>query len=131
MGTNYYLERDICPHCKRSDERLHIGKSSAGWCFALHIDAEEGINSLDDWKALWSAPDARIVDEYGRETSPEEMLEKITERAWPQRDRERSHQFYADNHAEPGPNNLIRHAIGRHCVGHGDGTWDLVPGEFS
>jgi hypothetical protein len=131
MGTNYYLERDVCPHCQRSDERLHIGKSSGGWCFSLHVDANEGINSLDDWKALWSAPGARIVDEYGCEASPEQMLETITKRACPQRDRNTPAEFYRSNHAEPGPNNLLRHQIGRHCVGHGDGTWDLIPGEFS
>lgn len=130
MGTNYYLERDVCPHCGRSDERLHIGKSSAGWCFSLHVDPDEGVNNLDDWKALWSAPNARIVDEYGREKSPDEMLETITERAWPHREG-RNDKYYADNHAEPGPNNLMRHAIGRFCVGHGDGTYDLIPGEFS
>lgn len=129
MGTNYYLQRDICSHCGRSDERLHIGKSSAGWCFSLHVDADEGINNLDDWKALWSAPNARIVDEYGREISSEQMLKTITERAWPERDR--LTKYYAQNHAEPGPNNLMRHQIGHYCVGHGEGTWDLIPGEFS
>ena len=36
MGTNYYL-----------NDR-HIGKSSAGWYFALHIYPEENINSLDE-----------------------------------------------------------------------------------
>ncbi len=129
MGTNYYLHRDICPHCGRGDERLHIGKSSAGWCFSLHVDADEGINSLDDWKALWSAPHTKIVDEYGREHSCDQMLETILERAWPQR--ERSLEYYAANQAEPGPNNLMRHAINRFCVGHGEGTYDLIVGEFS
>jgi hypothetical protein len=129
MGTNYYLERDICSHCGRSDARLHIGKSSAGWCFALHVDADEGVNSLTDWQDLWSAPNARIVDEYGSEHSPEQMLETITQRAWPQRDVPR--KVYDENHAEEGPNNLMRPTIGRHCVGHGDGTYDLIPGEFS
>jgi hypothetical protein len=131
MGTNYYLEREICPHCGRSDEKLHIGKSSAGWCFSLHVDPDEGINNLADWQALWSAPDARIVDEYGREKSPDEMLSTITERGWPNRDRDFPPDFYRSNHAEPGPNNLLRHQIGRYCVGHGDGTYDLIPGEFS
>jgi hypothetical protein len=129
MGTNYYLRRDTCPHCGRSAEPLHIGKSSAGWCFSLHVDADEGINGLDDWKALWSAPNTKIMDEYGREVSPELMLETITHRTWPKR--ERSGMFYLENNAEPGPNNLMRHTIGRHCVGHGDGTYDLIPGEFS
>lgn len=28
MGTNFYLHRDVCPHCGSKLERLHIGKSS-------------------------------------------------------------------------------------------------------
>jgi hypothetical protein len=131
MGTNYYLHRDFCPHCGRGDERLHIGKSSAGWCFSLHVDADEGVNSLEDWKALWLEPNSKIVDEYGREHSADEMLSTITERAWPNREQERSSEFYRSNYAEPGPNNLMRHTIGRHCIGHGAGTYDLIPGEFS
>ncbi len=112
MGTNYYLHRDCCPHCGRGDDRLHIGRSSAGWCFALHVDHEEGINSLDDWKAIWSLPNAKIIDEYGRQHTPEEMLATITER---------SH-----------PRGLSRHRVDmRHCIGSGDGTYDLIPGEFS
>lgn len=87
--------------------------------------------SLADWRALWSEPNTKIVDEYGREHTPEQMMETITDRAWPKRDQERSPEMYARNHAEPGPNNLMRHSIGRHCIGHGDGTYDLIPGEFS
>jgi hypothetical protein len=129
MGTNYYLREDACQHCGRSDERLHIGKSSAGWCFALHVIPEEGINSLDDWRIRWTK--GRIFDEYGTEVSPDDLNDRITHRGraepsgWTPRD-------YAENHAEPGPNNMARHKIdGRHCVGHGEGTWDLIAGEFS
>jgi hypothetical protein len=35
------------------------------------------------------------------------------------------------NHAERGPNNLLRHQIGEGCIGHGAGTWDLIEGGFS
>lgn len=131
MGTNYYLHRDICPHCKRSGERLHIGKSSAGWCFSLHVDAAEGINSLADWQDLWSRQDSRIVDEYGDELSPDDMLRIIIRREW-RRTYEYPAAWYTQNHAEPGPNGLARHRIDqRHCIGHGNGTYDLIVGEFS
>lgn len=110
MGTNYYLLGDTCQHCGRSDERLHIGKSSAGWCFALHVT--DDIKSLADWQELWSKPAAKIVDEYGDAIEPAAMLAKITER---------SH-----------PHGLSRHDIDdRHCVAHGNGTYDLIRGEFS
>ena len=36
------------------------------------------------------------------------------------------------NYAEPGPNGLVRAKInGVHCIGHGEGTWDYITGEFS
>lgn len=136
MGTNYYLETEVCPHCHRSAERLHIGKSSAGWCFSLHVDAEISINSLDDWRERWSAPRSRIVDEYGRQYTPQEMVDCITKRH-----RERSptpgyypswDEFHRRNSSEDGPNGMIRSRIdGLRCVGHGDGTYDLIVGEFS
>jgi hypothetical protein len=39
--------------------------------------------------------------------------------------------FHLINQSCRGPNNLLRHQIGRYCVGHGAGTWDLIVGEFS
>jgi hypothetical protein len=125
VGTNYYVEREPCAHCGVAPKPVHIGKSSAGWCFSLHVDDER--TSLADWIAEWSKPGAQIVDEYGQPTAPEKMLSVITDRAW----KPSGHFDYQRNHAEPGPNGLARHTIGRHCIGHGDGTYDLIPGEFS
>jgi hypothetical protein len=128
MGMNYYLKHPACGHCGRSGSALHIGKSSAGWCFALHVDDER--KSLDDWQKAWSQPGAIIENEYGEAVTPEQMLAKITDRSWPD-DRDRTDRFLCENHAAPGPNNLLRHQLGPYCVGHGDGTYDLIPGEFS
>jgi len=137
MGTNYYLEtQEPCPHCSRGYDRLHIGKSSVGWCFSLHIIPKLGINTLDDWKKQWEGK--KIFDEYENEISHQEMLSIITDRkkdfpltkvpfgynSW--------NTFYRNNHAEPGPNGLVRHQIDNiHCIGHGEGTWDYIKGEFS
>jgi len=137
MGTNYYWAPPDakCPTCGHEKERLHIGKSSSGWCFSLHVIPEEQLTSLSDWETRWQT--GSIVDEYGRALTAKEMLSVITERSWSQSNKERPDgwvswpAFYAANHAEPGPNNLLRHQIGRYCCGHGDGTWDLMPGEFS
>lgn len=142
MGTNYYLhQKPDCECCGRSYEPLHIGKSSGGWCFSLHVMPEDGIHTLDDWRALWSAPGAYIRNEYGERVSSEELERIITERrndrGWD--DRQWSimgygseANFHLYNHSERGPFGLLRHKIdGRHCIGHGEGTWDYIVGEFS
>lgn len=131
MGTNYYLHVGVCPTCGRAEEVLHIGKSSAGWCFALHVLPERGINTLADWEQEWgpSRHYREIRDEYGEVVTPEELLRSITERSWEDSEPQ-SPAWYMENHAEPGPKGLARHRIGQHSVGHGPGTWDYVLGEF-
>ena len=112
MGTNYYLHRDVCGCCNRGRDVLHVGKSSAGWCFALNTHPHEGIASLDDWQHAWTQPTAKVFDEYGREKTAAEMLAEITKREHPR--------------------GLRRHTLdGRHCLSHGDGTYDIMAGEFS
>lgn len=137
MGTNYYLKIDPCPHCGRCDEEWHIGKSSGGWCFTLHVIPERNINTLDDWRREWSQPNRAIKGESGEAVTIAEMERIITKRSWPHsRDTkplgyESREQFHAMNHSTNGPSGLLRHALGPHCVGHGEGTWDYCPGEFS
>jgi hypothetical protein len=110
MGTNYYwYEKAPCGECKREFESVHIGKSSVGWNFSLRVHPDLGINSLSDWEERWGS--GEIKDEYGRIVSPEGMKATITER---------SH-----------PGGLLRHTDGTLCIGHGEGTWDLMLGEFS
>ncbi len=151
MGTNYYAERDVIvghgPVVSVERERLHIGKSSSGWCFSLHVIPEKGLNDLDDWVQYIIDNSCVVLDEYGEKLTCSELLEIITERkgrnllsvTWNNPDIERlfghsytSLQAYLDsNHAIEGPNNLLRHKIdGHHCVGHGQGTWDLIAGDF-
>jgi hypothetical protein len=114
MGTNYYFhEKPACPCCEREFESVHIGKSSGGWCFSLHVVPELGINSLDDWRARWIKPGSSILNEYGDKVPIDEMESIVTDRVW--------------RGEEP-----RRHDVdGRHCVGRGEGTWDLIASEFS
>jgi hypothetical protein len=129
MGCNYYIK----------NTRYHIGKSSAGWCFSLHIDPSNGINNLDDVLKLIGRK--KIVDEYGETISKKELIRSITARGWTERkfpykcsfdNREYSkEEFLKMNGAEEGSNNLFRHKIGDFCIGHGEGTWDYLVGEFS
>jgi len=136
MGTNYDWRSNPCPTCGHSEEVKHIGKSSAGWCFALHVYPAEGINDLADWITRWNA--GAIYDEYDRKISRDDMISTITARSMPDRGQE-TLAWYRENHAQPGPNGLARHKVEREralgygsgCIGHGDGTWDLIIGEFS
>lgn len=145
MGTNFYLlEGDGCPNCGRGGTRLHIGKSSAGWCFSLHVIPEEGLNTLSDWIARMGAAGARVVDEYGEELMLGALVQQIAGRGpgkpWDQRrygaggycGYSSEADFHAQNGSQRGPRNLLRHQIdGKRCVGHGEGTWDYVAGDFS
>lgn len=131
MGTNYYLhEKPPCPHCGRGYEPLHIGKSSAGWCFSLHVDPEQGINDLSDWESRWSSPDAEVRDEYGDKITLRGIRAIILGRSWNSA-MGRDEQWHRDNCAVRGPAGLARHRVGAHCLSHGDGTYDLILGEFS
>lgn len=140
MGTNYYLhvlKDDACAHCKRpaTIERLHIGKSSAGWCFALHVIPERNLRDLVDWVLLmaFAPPGTEIKDEYGRSTTFNELMEVIALREWsPAAPTKWSPTRLRENNAEHGPNGLVRARVNAgHCIGHGSGTWDLIIGEFS
>jgi len=111
MGTNFYLHKEPCNHCERGESPLHIGKSSSGWVFSLHIIPERGINNLYDWIVVLLKPDLTIRDEYDRTVTFEELLKTITCRT----------------HI----NGLNRHDHANNLVSHGHGTWDCIKGEFS
>lgn len=141
MGTNYYLyQKPDCEACGRPFDRLHIGKSSGGWCFSLHVMPEEGIDTLDDWRSLWADPGVRIQTEYGKTIGASEMEAIITKRRrdspldspeWWQGYYGSEDDFHQKNHSMRGPNNLLRHKLGHGCIAHGDGPWDCIVGEFS
>lgn len=113
MGTNYYYhEKPACRECGRDHDARHIGKSSGGWCFSLHVErpGDDGPHDLKDWLALFKTPGSVIKDEYGVEISANDMVRVITRRS----------------------PDLLRHTIGNGlCIGHGEGTWDYLVGEFS
>jgi len=130
MGTNYYLhEKPPCQTCGHADEPLHIGKSSAGWCFSLHVDPESGIKDLPDWESRWSMAGAVITTEYDEIVSVDEMRAIILARTWTG-GTEWDEDYLAQNDAARGPLGLLRARIGSHCLGHGSGAYDLIPGEF-
>ena len=128
MGTNYYwYEKPPCCECGREFDRLHIGKSSAGWCFSLHVMPEREINELTDWRKLWEIPGSVIRNEYDEVVSVDQMLDVITNRSW-KNNSYQTESWLRKNYATQGPNGLWRHTYN---ATPGDGTYDLVRGEFS
>ena len=139
MGTNFYLTRsEPCHACGHvEDDPLHIGKSSLGWCFALTLHPDQGVNNVDDWVPLLRNKYYVIRNEYGDQLTYREMMDVITEREHvPFEGRmwhgyENEADFHARNYSERGPKGLLRHRIdGKHCIGHGEGTWDYMVGWF-
>ena len=135
MGTNYFLHAPACEHCgKEPEEPLHLGKSSYGWCFGLHVHPEIGLN---DWPDIWShihyktEEDYEIRDEYGDAIDPALFFSIV----WDRKGRPEKlfdEQWLEDNYATIGPYGLARHALyPGHCIGHGDGPFDYIVGEFS
>ncbi len=115
MGTNFYWHE--FPEDPNSNEErgegIHIGKSSGGWVFSLRVHPELSINTLEDWQERWCRLGSYILDEYGTPISPINMNTLVTKRQqW-------------------GGKALLRHQVDvGHCIGHGEGTWDYILGEF-
>lgn len=133
MGTNYYWYKNLepCECCGKYCDPIHIGKSSGGWNFSLHIHPESGINSLVDWVAKFTQSGSAIINEYGSGIIPDEMIDIITNRSW-EPSSKRNAQWYADNYAHEGINGLVAHNVdGRHCIRNGEGTYDYMVGDFS
>jgi len=132
--------------------QLHIGKSSHGWAFALHVIPQLRINDLPDWVELLDY--GQITSEYGDTLTKEELLRVITERARPTNEaleiirNERSNWVPGENgvyinHRLIGgyyqysqqlkTDNLMYPCVGEknHCRSIGAGTWYCTEGEFS
>jgi hypothetical protein len=159
MGTNYYLatlneEYDAkCPIKRKTEARYnmtHLGKSSGGWTFALHVYPERSIYTLDCWVREMQEYDSKdsllIFDEYYQTHTLQEFLNVVRDRhsdeTWDEMEKRiKESKFYNDytnldsflarNHAVRGPNFLLRRKLDDyHCISYGEGTWDHVIGEF-
>lgn len=96
MGTNYYWRDQPCAGCGRY-EQLHVGKSSAGWCFLFRIyehrlESEEHpewgygpesplgfpVLSRSDWRSVFTGRPGELWDEYGRKVpDPVEWIDAL------------------------------------------------------
>lgn len=112
---------------RAEDQLLHLGKSSAGWCFLLRVYPGRGINDLADWIPLLRGSESLdIYDEYGKSVDFNEMMEIITRRSGNWTDK----ALTPCNVTCAGPNGLRRYKETVN-IRHGAGTWDCVDGDFS
>ena len=131
MGCNYYVRTNPCVHCGRGDDQIHIGKSSAGWVFSLCWDEWSDRQDFPAWEKFLRENADAIYDEYGEKVELDVMLAIITQRKHGRIAGNDEDEWYRANHAVRGPNGLARHQLGDYCKAHGEGTWDMVPGDFS
>lgn len=153
MGTNYYFytaERELPMDSGELEGdgrwRIHIGLSSAGWCFGLHIYPDAGIDDLPDWVKFFDSVEGRIEDEYHRLITVPQLLDIIRDRgseelaktAWEENRISRTGyysgwaDFHSRNNSFPGPRGMLRSKVDHlRCVKNGEGTWDCFVGEFS
>ena len=124
MGTNYFARINL----GGPFHKIHIGKSSAGWCFALHVT--DSIPSLADWRRVWAQAFVTIEDEYGTPIDPDTMAEIIEDRSF-EWGRERDDAWYAENYATRGPNGLARQTYHATMPPNPNDTYTLISGDFS
>jgi len=77
MGTNYYIDKNRCECCHRSDREYHIGKSSYGWSFTFQGYRWNSLTSWKEWKAFLQ--DQTIVDEYGEVVPYDTFVQMVEE----------------------------------------------------
>jgi hypothetical protein len=141
MSTNYYLSNP-------NGSKLHLGKSSVGWTFALHVYPGRNINDLSQLIAHIELEkkdnESIIIDEYGTELTYHGFLEVVAKRYNPRIIKagwdsdwwsdfyDSEEHFHQCNHSIRGPSGLFRRRVdNERCIGHGYGTWDYCVGEFS
>jgi len=131
MSTNFYWHEKpkVCVTCGHNlSKTIHIGKSSPGWVFMLHVDPEEGLHTLNDWIDKWNEPGSLIYNEYGTLISNSDMSRIILDRENFESTRKDT-SYLMKNHAVEGPRGLLRGD--RNFAPPDDETYDLVDGEFS
>ena len=79
MSTNYYAFGPF-PGGEPDGEGLHLGQTAAGWRFQFRAHPELGVTDLLTWRAFVLQTAERIVTEFGRELTPDEMVETATAR---------------------------------------------------
>jgi hypothetical protein len=114
MGCNFYsvkTESYQCDKCSaiHEGERYHIGKSSGGWAFTLHVSPSDNIYNYEDVMKIVDNS-LYILDEYDRVITKEALIDTMLNRTWKNGE-------------------LMRHETSD-CIGKYN-TVDYIIGEFS
>ena len=136
MGTNYYLKTTVeLPIDGFNGNSLHLGKSSSGWHFSLHVYPEYGLvnwyNMLVVILLVIEGTEGWIESEYGDIISFASFYDTVVNRKgrWTE---DCSEDFLRINRAERGLAGLLMSKIdSEHCIGRGIGTYDYFIGDFS
>lgn len=78
MGTNYYAKINICPTCKKPEEEIHLGKSSAGWQFSFQYNNGRFYKNIKEMKK-WLF-NKEIENEYGEKVSYNDFWKMVKEK---------------------------------------------------
>ena len=89
MGTNYYAKIEECRECGRH-EKIHLGKSSAGWVFSFQYNGGKYYKNAPEMKE-W-LKDKKIRDEYNRNVEHKDFWKLVDAK-----------QSAPNNHAEQYP----------------------------
>lgn len=77
MGMNYHTYAgNSCSHCGRGDEEVHLGKSSVGWDFSLHLHPE----FYADWESMKQWLKGRTIKNEHEAVYTHEQFVEMVER---------------------------------------------------
>lgn len=82
MGRNFYWSDETQEERQEEREKhwLHIGKSSAGWLFSMHVIPSEDIESWNDWQSVLQAS-GKIFDDSHNVVTFEELRQIVEDRS--------------------------------------------------
>lgn len=124
MGTNYFMMHDRCAHCGR-EERMHIGKKSAGWRFSFR--GHDNIRSWVDWMRELSRSDVLIRNEHGDVVSLEQFI-KVVESS---KEEPHDHIDYCINSSEQSDRDYIWRKLLDNTAWHDNENFSFSATEFS
>lgn len=149
MSINYYLVKSVQRSQPAATQnqlmRLHIGLDSAGWNFALHAYPDKGISTWADWLDVFEQnSDLQIIDEYGLPVPVSEFIDIVTKRQplsspfskeFLKRNQCTVSEYglasaYLDLEAISSLATCPAQRVTTGCISHGEGTWEMLIGDF-